>query len=37
MPRAMKITRIVEIQVPIAYDPANPFLSGATPEAPTTS
>jgi glyoxylase-like metal-dependent hydrolase (beta-lactamase superfamily II) len=30
---AVKVTRIVEIEVPIAYDPANPFLDGATPEA----
>ena len=30
---AVKITRIVEIELPIAYDPERPFLGEATPEA----
>jgi glyoxylase-like metal-dependent hydrolase (beta-lactamase superfamily II) len=29
---AVKVTRIVEIEVPLAYNPDNPFLAGATPE-----
>jgi glyoxylase-like metal-dependent hydrolase (beta-lactamase superfamily II) len=30
---AVKVTRIVELEMPIGYDPADPFLDGATPEA----
>jgi glyoxylase-like metal-dependent hydrolase (beta-lactamase superfamily II) len=30
---AVKITRVVEIELPVAYNPDSPFLSEATPEA----
>ena len=29
---AVTVTRIVELEVPVPYDPAHPFLPGATPE-----
>lgn len=30
---AVKITRIVELEIPVAYDPERPFLAEATPQA----